>query len=334
MNADTAYLFRHALLREAAYQLQMPADRARLHGLAFAAMEASAGGRAPEPPPLRMGEEVRMAAHASDPFAGEMAERAQRAQTADGADGPSLLAACRLYLRRAAEHADRHFLNGASAGLWERLSEVLEGDGRSESLCRAASANRNAGKVRAAWRCLRRARDVDREAGQRRREAFVLSNLAVLCRDTDRPRRAEALLRSALAIHREEGDRRAEAISLGRLANVHGDSGRYDEAERGFGEAIALLRAEGDRGHLATTLGNLARLLFLVGRGAEAEHLLEEALALHRNLGDRRFEGIVLSSLGDLYRQTGRTDEAGRVFAARRGDRARPFCARSETRRS
>ena len=35
-SAESAYLFRHALLREAAYQLQLPTDRARLHALALA----------------------------------------------------------------------------------------------------------------------------------------------------------------------------------------------------------------------------------------------------------------------------------------------------------
>ena len=36
LKAEQIYFFRHALLRDAAYQLQLPGDRARLHGLAFA----------------------------------------------------------------------------------------------------------------------------------------------------------------------------------------------------------------------------------------------------------------------------------------------------------
>ena len=52
LHAETIYLFRHALLRDAAYQLQMPGDRARLHRIAFELIETLAGGRPPEPPPL------------------------------------------------------------------------------------------------------------------------------------------------------------------------------------------------------------------------------------------------------------------------------------------
>ena len=46
MHAERAYLFRHALMREAAYQLQLPGDRARLHELAADALEALYGAPA------------------------------------------------------------------------------------------------------------------------------------------------------------------------------------------------------------------------------------------------------------------------------------------------
>ncbi|NUN49609.1 MAG: hypothetical protein HUU15_12345, partial [Candidatus Brocadiae bacterium] len=51
VTAESAYLFRHALLRDAGYQLQLPGGRARLHGLALEIIETLAGGAAPEPPP-------------------------------------------------------------------------------------------------------------------------------------------------------------------------------------------------------------------------------------------------------------------------------------------
>jgi hypothetical protein len=52
MSAESTYFFRHALLRDAAYQLQLPGDRASLHALALEAMEGLSGGPPPAPPPL------------------------------------------------------------------------------------------------------------------------------------------------------------------------------------------------------------------------------------------------------------------------------------------
>jgi predicted ATPase len=45
--AETAYLFRHALVREAAYELQPPGDRGRLHALVLQIIEDMCGGTLP-----------------------------------------------------------------------------------------------------------------------------------------------------------------------------------------------------------------------------------------------------------------------------------------------
>ena len=47
MNAETAYLFRHAVLRDAAYGLQLPGDRAHLHRLALDILEEVFGEEPP-----------------------------------------------------------------------------------------------------------------------------------------------------------------------------------------------------------------------------------------------------------------------------------------------
>ncbi|MCE9581392.1 MAG: hypothetical protein K8T20_02630, partial [Planctomycetes bacterium] len=105
MNAEGAYLFRHALLRDAAYQLQLPGDRALLHGLAFSVMETIFGGRAPEPPPLDEAGPAPMRPHATDSIAFELAEQVRLARSAPGASAnQELLATEKLYWRRAASH--------------------------------------------------------------------------------------------------------------------------------------------------------------------------------------------------------------------------------------
>jgi hypothetical protein len=69
VNKETAYLFRHALLRDAAYQLHLPGDRARLHGLALALIEAMCGGPPLKPPSLGTDASPPFAMHATDAFA-------------------------------------------------------------------------------------------------------------------------------------------------------------------------------------------------------------------------------------------------------------------------
>src|SRR5437868_1708496 len=134
MNAEAAYMFRHAVLREAAYQLQMPADRARLHAAAFGVLEELAGGRPPEEDPLPGVLQLAFHSHPTDVFAAELAEHARIAP-----DDASLKDAARLYLVRAAEHSERVFQGDAEA-LWRRHAALAAGLERAESLRRAAAA--------------------------------------------------------------------------------------------------------------------------------------------------------------------------------------------------
>ncbi|NUN50777.1 MAG: ROK family protein, partial [Candidatus Brocadiae bacterium] len=102
MHAEIAYLFRHALLRDAAYQLQLPGARARLHALALELIEIHLGGRPPALPPLAPGRSAPAPPHPTDPFALELAEHAALAPPS-----PDRREARRGYLRRGAMHAGR-----------------------------------------------------------------------------------------------------------------------------------------------------------------------------------------------------------------------------------
>ncbi|KAF0241532.1 MAG: hypothetical protein FD180_4389 [Planctomycetota bacterium] len=82
LRAEDAYVFRHTLLRDAAYQLQLPGDRARLHGLAFAVMEALCGERAGARDCWLRGAERLRSIHAEDKlgrYKAEMREACARA---------------------------------------------------------------------------------------------------------------------------------------------------------------------------------------------------------------------------------------------------------------
>jgi hypothetical protein len=151
--------FRHAVLRDAAYQLQLPAGRAGLHALAFATLEGLCGGRAPE-----AGEDSlsgsRFRPHATDRFAFELSEHARRVVEAAESERarrelePMRLART-LYLGRAAEVAERSFRTDEAIRLWEAAAELFDGDARGRRLRRAAAVAVNAGRSGLRSRCSR-----------------------------------------------------------------------------------------------------------------------------------------------------------------------------------
>lgn len=331
MSAESAYVFRHALLRDAAYQLQLPGARTRLHGLALSCMEAAFGGR-PETAAPSGGEP--QVPHASDPFARELAGHARFS------GAPAALV--KGYLCRAAEHAEAAFRMREAEDLWIEVAAIGEGRGRAEALRRAATAAYEDSRNGAAERRYRDALDAARQCGDRGIEGAVVGGLAALLRECGRPDEAASLFREALDLHgdrgsvaeggcrsnfgdllldagrmaeakeqferslaifRRSGGARHVAAGISSLAVLAARTGRFAEAERGFREAHALAKSAGDRRREAQSLGNLGSVLLQLRRPAEAEAAISRARELHRAMGSRRNEAHALGNLGIIRAQ-------------------------------
>ncbi|MCA8944721.1 MAG: hypothetical protein KDB29_00690, partial [Planctomycetes bacterium] len=126
--AEQAYLFRHAMLREAAYELHLPSTRSALHGLALNLIEEHFGGRPPDFL-LAPARESKPDPHPLDAFAAEMAAHAAAASNPVEA----------LYLKRAAYTAENDFRYSEAIGLWRKLRELKTTDESAEAGRRAGS---------------------------------------------------------------------------------------------------------------------------------------------------------------------------------------------------
>ena len=315
---EKSYLFRHALLRDAAYQLQLPGDRVRLHALAFRLIEALFGGRPAEAPLDETGAR-RFQPHSTDGFARELAGHSGLAATdttleTAGAERQAMLEAQRQYLRRSAEHTEIRCENVLAAELWQEHAGLVTGVERCESLRRAAVVALESGRPGTAEPLLERALADSRDAGLPGAEVAVLVSLGLLYRETSRYAEAERCCERALAMARQAGLGRREGAALGNLALLYRDTGRAGLAERGHEQALTIHRRMGNRRSEGIELGNLATVYRETGRIELAERTHELALAIHRDLGNRRFEGLALGNLANVYAQSGRMELAQRNY--------------------
>lgn len=315
-SAETAYLFRHALLRDAAYQLQLPGDRARLHALAFHAIEALAGGRPQEPAPLGEEDGPSLDSHATDPFAQDLAEHARLAADTELRKSRELGSARRIYLRRAASLAELRFQHGAAGRLWREHADSAENTESGESLRRAAIATHKAGRAESAGTLLEEALRRHRKTGDRHFEALALGTRGNVFMETGQFEHAASCYGEACALHRESRRRRLEGVELGNLASAHRAAGRFELAEKCHAEALAIHREVRNRMAEGIELGLLASLYRETGRIDLAGRMQEEALAIHRETGNRRSEGITLGNLANVCRDRGEFDRAGQLLAA------------------
>ena len=231
----------------------------------------------------------------------ELAEAAEAGL--EGADQPAWmrrLDAERENLAAAAEWGDpetRQRIAGALWRFWLARGAVAEGRrlvdaalaaGSASPAARARAGNAAgvlagaAGDHDAARAAFTDALAAAREAGDRTREARVVTNLGVLDVFASDHVAAQERYEAAAEIHRAAGDVRGQSIVTQNLAIAHELSGDLDGAAALLEESVELARRAGDPAHVASTLHVLGSLLARRGETGRAVPLVLESLELAR----------------------------------------------------
>lgn len=301
-----AYLFRHALVREGAYELQLPRDRARLHGLALDVLEELLTDNDPLDAAA-----LELADHAA--IAAQLEEQADRYLQAEV-----------RHLRRALEYARRRYAHATVVGTGNRLLEhpFAPAEARSELARTIGFAQMYQGEMQQAIDGFRRAARSARDTVEKGRallaEADIYRNLA-------RHAEAEPLFREALdCLPAEHPD---HAVAQRQLATLHLMQGQVQQGESMMRQALQASLAAGDTSSAARCEANLGVVMMRTGRPAEAEQSFLRARELAATADDRTTVALANENLGALLAHTGRADEGEECFlsameqARRLGDR-------------
>lgn len=344
MHAELAYVFRHALLRAAAYELQLPEDRARLHALALHGLELALADMP----------------QALDAAARELADHAALGAPADAALGAREV----HWLLRAARHARAGYRHDAEAeclqrvvghaaatpaqqrdaledlahnrarlgrsleaiGLFDRVHDAARdaGDTRMElaAMTGKGQALRHLRDFEAAQAILAAAEARAQQVGDITKLATARVMLGVLHEAQGRTAEAANLYALALQDARACGDRKSEELALGNRANIHLVALEHETALSLYTQALAIAIERNDPRTQAIWTGNLGLLNGKLGRLAVAEQMLERSIELARQAGDLRNEATMLLNLCAGLIDTDRWPQCG-PRAARALDLAR-----------
>lgn len=296
MHAEQTYLFRHALLRDAAYQLQMPADRALLHELTLEIME-------------------RVLAPGLEAFAEELADHARLAQ-ADNADA-SLFAKERAYTLLAARTAESRFMNEKSAALWERAAALDEpgSSPRLDALAHAGQLWFRCGRPEPASRVFESGMA---EAGDSSHEGALLlaqnrlSMFQTLGRADDVLAQGTLLAEKARAAGNVMVELRVRYLLINARIINSPDYSPVDEYE----PLAARAEAAGEHLLAVTIRASYGNSLRNMNRCNEAEAILQRCIETSHKAGFQYIHGVALGYLGHVFNQTGRFDDALKTYDA------------------
>ncbi len=321
------YLFTSALLRDAAYSMQLRMRLRQVHALALVALET-------------------VYADNLAPHYGELVYHAEGSQNVEKQ---------REYYARAGEAAQATYSNAAALEYYARLLPLLktaeeqidvrlkmasvlelvghwnEAEGHYRQALALAGQNRRTvdqarcqqalgalarqrGDYGPALDWLSLARSGWEASGDQIGMSRALSEMGtVFWRQGDFPR-ALASVQESLALARVTDDTRGMGLALNIMGNIALYQHDYNLARRFYEESLALRRKLGDRREIGGSLNNLALVADAEGDPKTALELHRESMALAREVGDRM--GIVhsLNNQGWLAKNRGDVRLARALF--------------------
>jgi len=331
--AEDIYLFRHAAMRDVAYSLLPPSERASLHADALASLEQEWAGNT-EVVAVELAEHARLAR--------EGAARGALDQLVD-AEARYLNEALRRHRRRGqweqvVQCVERVFaLPGRPlARRVELLADkvnALDHLGRREDVRRAAielqgmaaeAGNVEAevegytaealqcahvGQVDRASELLTRAQQVADARGTPAMRAMARMKWALMWTTQGEYARQEKALQEGLDLLKGLGAS-LEASLRGNLANLYGNSGRGRDAIALLEELLPAFRAREDWPHVAITYANLGRQRLLLAELDAAAECLKSGIEMATRVGLSRTVAFCLANLAEVQMKQGQLDSA------------------------
>jgi tetratricopeptide (TPR) repeat protein len=274
--AEQAYIFRHNLVRQGAYDLMPPSHRSELHEHALDIFES-----------LPVSDQATIA--------NELADHAQNAWqfAEDTRRREQLQKREARWLQLAAETARNNSNMTRAYQLWTRLAvnTTATDEQRHNALLQGAEMGLLVGRRTEADEMVTKAEALAEKSGDSTWTGLTLLTRRRLSYAT----RANIddglkLVHRALELFQHAGDDLNAAKAMGELGNVLGILGRNEEALEMFTKSEALFRKLNHGKGCTTSAGNIAICLRRFGRSSEAETMLRQSI--EQDTQDGRWDDV------------------------------------------
>ncbi len=283
---ELRYMFRHSLLREAAYGMQVEARLRKLHHLIAQAIEKL--------------------------YASQLQER--YADLAFHYEQAGVTHKMQHYLRKAADYARRHYQNRTALLYYDKLVASFRKTKALPELVEALLARGSVLELIGHWDEARasyeQALEAARKAAQPSLLARTMDSLGHLLMLQGQYDAAHSWLVKAAARFEQLEERHGISRTYGHLGNLFFRQGRYREAERYFLRSIQMAETTENTTELAAIVGNLGLTYMNLGQYDEAIRWLERQLALCHEADDKLGMANLYTNLGIVRYEKGDYDAA------------------------
>jgi len=282
---ELRYIFRHSLLHEAIYEMQLKARLRELHGLAADAIR--------------------------EIFAEKKERYYEIACHYDKAENTS---AAKAYYYKAGEWFKSNYENLKAIECYDRLSEYLAAESDTSELTDVLVEKgiilQFIGKWNDAEIQYQKAYDV----AVRKNDSPAIINsgnkLAWIKNDKGNKDAALELYENSLKLARELGDDQRISGTYSSIGYVYGSKGDYRKGMENYQISIEMDRKLGDKYNEAHSIGNVGIFHALQGNYEKAMECFIRYRDLAEELNDKRGMSVSLGNMGNVYRDQGNNEKA------------------------
>ena len=105
----------------------------------------------------------------------------------------------------------------------------------------------------------------------------------------------------SMELARQLRDKKREAMAIFFMASIHSERGEYALGQKYFEEVLAISREINDVRRIASTLLNWGTNYYYAGDYVTAEKFISESLVYYREIGDKRSIALGMNNLGNIH---------------------------------
>lgn len=301
--SEMEYIFRHSLIRESIYSMQLKKHLRVLHELAGEAIESLY----------------------RDNLSGRYGELANHYESAENYDK------AKEYLQKAAEHAAKNYHNETAAAFYDRLLKLMD---KRKPLPGSKNKNYNRGLIekkeeilcargkilevtggwneadktfREALKLSLRLRDDKRVAN-----AYLYRGIIASCKGDFRG--ALKFLFRSLELYERLKDAHGVSKVAGHMGYIYLSVSELDKSIECFNRKLAICRRRGDRIGVSHAVGNLGVIYFRLGKNVRAMKCYQKQLDISGKLGEKRTISAAVGNMGTVHLVNGRFGEALKCY--------------------
>ena len=214
------------------------------------------------------------------------------------------------YLLRAGEQAQANYANRDAVSYYERLLPLISDEKQLDVLLKLGQVLELEGNWPAADEKYRQALTLAEQYQEKQKQGLAQFAIAEILRKQSRYSEAAMWYERARLAFEQIQDQGGVARILTSFGTLDAQQGKFDEAERLYNSALEIRRTLNHRPEFANIINNLSLVAQLKGDLASARALQEESLNIRREVGNKLYIANSLNNIGFIALDQGELFEA------------------------